>query len=160
MPRGYEKTIGWIERLSLKSATKLTGLPVNECRLLLAAIDKRKWWVTQVGPAVAALATFWGWMIFFGRTTDALEGTDWDILPFGGGMLGFGVAIPIATLVWVKVRSFVARREFRRHLFLPACFWCGYQLGGLAVDTGVIRCPECGKLSRACPEQTTNERGA
>ncbi len=128
-----------------------------ECRSLIDAIDKRKWMVHNAPSIVGGLA-FFGWMILFGRGGDALEETAWDIFGFfhDAGflgfimalLLGFGVAIALIVVLEVALRRFLLRRQFRYHLFTPACFWCGYSLKGLERYSSSIKCPECGQRSR------------
>jgi len=96
-------------------------------------------------------------MFLFGRVTDALEGTRWDILAWltqsgvlgsvGALVLGYGVAITLALVISVLIPRAVLRRELFRHLYSPACFWCGHSLRGLRRINGRIRCPECGRQS-------------
>ena len=136
---------------------KQFGIGEDECRGLIDAINKRKWRVRNAPSIVGGLA-FFGWMILFGRGSDALEETAWDILGllydlgFLGFMmavlLGFGVAIALALISGATLRRFLLRRQFRYHLSTPACFWCGYSLQGLERAGDFIRCPECGRSSR------------
>ncbi len=136
---------------------KRFGMNEVECRSLIDAIDKRKWMVRDVPSIVGVLGSF-GWMMLFGHGTDALEDTAWDILGllhdlgFLGFImalfLGFGVAIALAVVSGVTLRRFLLRKQFRYHLFTPACFWCGYLLKGLERDGDFIQCPECGRPSR------------
>ena len=128
-----------------------------ECRSLIDAINKRNWMVRNAPSTVGGFA-FFGWMILFGRGGDALEETAWDIFGFfhDAGflgfmmalLLGFGVAITLAVVSGLAVRRVLLRKQFRYHLFTPACFWCGYLLKGLERDGRSIRCPECGRRSR------------
>jgi len=136
---------------------KRFGIDEAECLSLIDAIDKRKLTVRTAPSIVSVLASF-GWMILFGRGGDALEETAWDIFGFfhDAGflglmmalLLGFGVAIALAVGSGVSLRRFLLRRQFRYHLFTPACFWCGYLLKGLEREGDFTRCPECGRRSR------------
>ncbi len=129
----------------------------DKCRSLIDTIYKRNATVSNAPPIVSALA-FFGWMILFWLGTDALEETAWDILGFASHarflgsimalLLGYGVAIALALISGVALRRFLLRRQFRFHLFTPACFWCGYLLKGLERDGSSIKCPECGQRSR------------
>ena len=114
--------------------------------------------MVRTAPSIVSLLAAFGWMILFGRGSDALEDTAWDILGllhdlgFLGFimalLLGFGVAIALALISGEALRRFLLRRQFCFHLFTPACFWCGYLLKGLVRDGDYIRCPECGQRSR------------
>ena len=139
---------------------KRFGIDEAECQSLIDAIDKRKWMV-RYAPSIVGGVAFLGWMILFGRSTDALEGTPWDILGFAHDagflgfmlavLLGYGVAIALALISGVALRRILLRTQFRYHLFTAACFWCGYVLKGLERDGDFIQCPECGRRSRtAC----------
>ena len=128
-----------------------------ECRSLIDAIDKRKRMV-RTAPSIVSLLAAFGWMMLFGYGTDALAETAWDFLGFANdaGLLGImmvllfdgGVAIALAVVSGLALRRFLLRRQFRYHLFTPACFWCGYLLKGLERDGSSIQCPECGRRSR------------
>jgi hypothetical protein len=143
--------------LSHHGLAKRFGIGEAECRSLIDAINKRKWMVRNAPSTVGGFA-FFGWMILFGRGTDVLEGTAWDILGFAHDagflgfmmalLLGFGVAITLAVVSGLAVRRLLLRKQFRYHLFTPACFWCGYLLKGLECDGSSIQCPECGRHSR------------
>ena len=63
-------------------------------------------------------------------------------------VLGLGVPVFLGIISGVALRRFLLRRQFRYHLFTPACFWCGYSLKGLERDGSSIKCPECGQRSR------------
>ena len=127
-----------------------------ECRKLINAIDTRKLMVRTAPSIVSVLACF-GWMMLFGHGTDALMETAWDILGFTNDagflgvmlvlLLGGGVAIALAVVSGLALRRLLPRRQFRYHLFNPACFWCGYSLKGLERDGSSIKCPECGQRS-------------
>ncbi len=128
-----------------------------ECRRLIDAIDKRRPMLAVV-PTIVGLIVYWAGIELYGRGTDVLEETQWDILPlvrhlgFGGFilkiLLSLGVAISLGIISGVALRRFLLRRQFRYHLFTPACFWCGYSLKGLERDGSFIKCPECGHRSR------------
>ncbi len=136
---------------------KRFGIDEAECRSLIDAIDKRKR-MSGAAPSIVGFLVFWAWMILFGRGGDALEETAWDIFGFfhDAGflgfmmalLLGFGVAITLAVVSGLALRRFLLWRQFRCHLFAPACFWCGYLLKGLERDDSSIQCPECGRRSR------------
>jgi len=156
--RSVEPEAMVIERLqSHHGLTKRFGIDEAECLSLIDAIDKRKR-MAGTAPSIVAFLLFWAWMILFGRGTDALEETQWDILSllrdlgFIGFvlsfLLGLGVAISLAIVSGVSLRRFLLRRQFRYHLFTPACFWCGYLLKGLEREGDFTRCPECGRRSR------------
>ena len=133
------------------------GIDEAECRSLIDAIDKRRLILATV-PTIVGLIVYWAGVELYGRGTDALEETPWDILPllrdlgFIGFILrfvlGLGVPVFLGIISGVTLRRFLLRRQFRYHLFTPACFWCGYSLKGLERDGTSIRCPECGKRSR------------
>lgn len=131
-----------------RTLSKLSSLSEAECAELVEAVYARgpvlKW-----GPPIAGLIAFLGWMFLFGRGTDVLENTRWDVLavPGLGILLGYGVAIPLAFVVATVVPRVVLRRALCHCLFSPACFWCGYSLRGLETHDSRIRCPECGRLS-------------
>ena len=148
--------IGYLRPLHVLA--KRFGIDEAECQSLIDVIDKRKR-MAGAAPSIVAFLVFWAWMILFGRGTDALEDTAWDILGllhdlgFLGFiimalLLGFGVAIALALISGVALRRFLLRTQFHYHLFTPACFWCGYLLKGLERDDDFIRCPECGRRSR------------
>ncbi len=128
-----------------------------ECRVLINAIDKRKP-VAGAAPSIVSFIVWWAGINLYGRGTDALEGTQWDILPllhdlgFIGFILrfvlGLGVPVFVGIVSGMTLRRFLLRRQFRYHLFTPACFWCEYSLKGHERDSSFIKCPECGKRSR------------
>ncbi len=128
-----------------------------ECRELINAIDTRKLMV-RIAPSIVSVLACFGWMMLFRHGTDALAETAWDFLGFANdaGFLGImmvllldgGVAIALAVVSGLALRRFLLRRQFRYHLFTPACFWCGYSLKGLERDSSSIKCPECGQRSR------------
>ncbi len=128
-----------------------------ECLELINEIDKRKP-VAAAAPSIVGFMVWWAGINLYGRGTDALEGTQWDILPLLSDLgfvgfilrfvLGLGVPILLAFISGGALRRFLLRRQFRYHLFTPACFWCGYSLKGHERVSRFIRCPECGKRSR------------
>ena len=142
--------------MTVRALAELTGLPLADCSELVDAIYKRrpalKW-----TPGISAILTFLGWMFAFGRVTDALEGTSWDVLALlrqlgvlgvlGALMLGYGIAITLALVVGTIIPRAILRRQLLHHLYSPACFWCGYSLCGLQRRNAAIHCPECGQLS-------------
>ena len=139
-----------------RTLSALTGLAEADCLDLVEAIYDRRPALKWIPPIAAPLA-FLGWMLVYGRTTDMLENTRWDLLAFFDRMgvfgvaasilLGFGVAVTLAVILATVVPRAVLRRELRRCLYSPACFWCRYSLSGLEADNSTIRCPECGRLS-------------
>ena len=153
--------MAWMSRsaapqYAVNTLSKLSGLSSGQCAELVGAVYARKRHYKWIPEVTAALA-FLGWMFVFGRTTDALENTDWDLLAslgkFGIGgfaitlLLGYGVALALAFLLGRVVPRAVMRRELKNYLCSPACFFCGYSLRGLDVQRSAIRCPECGKTS-------------
>ena len=136
---------------------KRFGIDEAECRSLIDAIDKRRLILATV-PTIVGLIVYWAGVELYGRGTDALEGTQWDILPllrdlgFIGFILrfvlGLGVPVFLGLISGVALRRFLLRKQFRYHLSTPACFWCGYLLKGLERDGRSIQCPECGRRSR------------
>ena len=128
-----------------------------ECQKLIKVIDKRHRSVTIIPNAAGLIACFI-WMFIFGRGTDALEGTQWDILEFLFGIgpvgvifvffLGFGIAIILASITFIVLRKRLLCKQFEDHLIKPICFWCGYSLKGLESESNYIKCPECGERSR------------
>ena len=150
-------------RRAVRALSELTGLPVDRCAKLIDALYSRKPGLRWLPPLAAPIA-FLGWMFIFGRVTDALEGTRWDILAFlqradllgfvGMLLLGYGVAIILAVVVGATFPQAVLRRLVIHHLYSPTCFWCGYSLRGLERHNAAIDCPECGKSS---PVRYTNE---
>ncbi len=149
--------MGYKHLLSHHVVAKRFDIDEVECRELVNAIDKRKLMV-RTAPSIVSVLAFFGWMMLFGHGGDALEETAWDIFGFfhDAGFLGImmvillggGVAIALAVVSGLALRGFLLRRQFRYHLFTPACFWCGYSLKGLERDGSFIRCPECGQRSR------------
>jgi hypothetical protein len=135
--------------------SKLSGLPIEHSAELVNAVHKRKPALKWL-PSLAAPAAL-GWMFIFGRVTDVLEGTRWDVLAFldkqgplgiaGILGLGFGIAIALGFVAGFAVPRAILRRLIRHHLYSPACFWCGYSLVALEAHEAAIRCPECGKYS-------------
>ena len=133
------------------------GIEKDECHKLIKVIRKRKRSI-DIKSGLVSLSVFWAWMIFFGRGTDALEGTRFDILnylldsgPIGVILvlfLGFGIAIILATITNIMLSKRLLMQQFNYHLFTPACFWCGYSLKGLDNENNYIKCPECGERSR------------
>ena len=136
---------------------KQFGIDEAECRSLIDVINKRQWRVRNA-PSIVSVLAFFGWMILFGRGSDALEGTAWDLLGLLDDLgflgfimaflLGFGIAIAWAVLSGATLRRFLLRRQFHYHLATPSCFWCGYILKGLEREGDFIQCPECAKCSR------------
>ena len=149
--------MGYKHLLSHHVLAKRFDIHEVECREIVNAIDKRKLMVRTAPSIVSVLACF-GWMMLFGHGTHALEETAWDILGFANDAgflgvmmvlsLGGGVAIALAVVSGLALRRFLLGRQFRYHLFTPACFWCGYSLKGLDRDGSSIKCPECGQRSR------------
>ena len=116
------------------------GLPIVMVLYLLAASDRRR-----ALPISAAVVVFWIWIVAFGLTTDALEGTRFDVIamvsrldgPFGILTLiaaGYAVALTAAAITW---------RTLARRLRPPppCCPSCHYDRTGLPNNTP---CPECG----------------
>ena len=140
----------------------MSGLSVSECDALVAAIYERRPFLKWL-PSVAGTAASVGWIALFGRTTDALEGTRWDLLGYlhtlgfvgllVAAFLGFGVAIGLGFALGYALPRMALQRVLRRHLYGPACFWCGYSLIGLQLLGGTIHCPECGRRSPASPRR-------
>jgi len=133
-----------------------TGLPQDVCFELVRALYARMPAVKWILPVGAPLA-FFGWMLLFGRVTDVLEGTRWDLLAMlhEGGIvggvavasLGFGVGITLALLIGGLAPHLMLQRAVRHHLHAPACFWCGQLLRGVPPQGALVACPECGKAS-------------
>ena len=129
----------------------------DECQGLIKAIDKRKQFKSAI-PSIVGLIVIFAWMVLYGRGTDALEGTRWDILSFlfdigpVGIILaifsGLGIGTLLAASTAIALRRRFLSQQFNYHLFTPACFWCGYSLKGHDCDGNYIKCPECGKRSR------------
>lgn len=129
----------------------------DECQGLIKAIDKRKQFKSAI-PSIVGLIVIFAWMVLFGRGTDALEGTRWDILSFlidigPVGILlaifsGLGIGTLLAASTAIALRRRFLSQQFHYHLFTPACFWCGYSLKGLENENNYIKCPECGERSR------------
>ena len=129
----------------------------DECQGLIKAIYKRKKFKSAM-PSIVGLIVFFAWMVLFGRGTDALEGTRWDILSFlidigPVGILlaifsGLGIGSLLAASTAIALRRRFLSQQFHYHLFTPACFWCGYSLKGHDCDANYIKCPECGERSR------------
>ncbi len=146
----------WYVTQAVAALRHLTELRSADCSELVGAVYARKPGVKWIAPVAGPIA-FLGWMFLFGRVTDALEGTRWDILAWltqsgvlgsvGALMLGYGVAITLALVISVLIPRAVMRRELLRHLYSPACFWCDHSLRGLRRINGRIRCPECGRQS-------------
>ena len=164
--RAMQPNKPWYLTLAVRALCELTGLPPGQCSDLVGAVYARKPGVKWIAPVAGPIA-FLGWMFMFGRVTDALEGTRWDILALltqsgilgsaGALMLGYGIAITLAIVISVLIPPAVLRRALFRHLYSPACFWCGYSLRGLRRINGSIRCPECGRqspvrLKHECPD--------
>ena len=94
---------------STNSIARISGLSESDSRCCLDAIVMRKrllYWA----PGVAGLAVFFGWMIAFGKITDAVEGTRWDVLAFGESnrsfvhgtaaiLVGYGIAVTLGVVV-------------------------------------------------------------
>lgn len=133
-----------------------SGLPELDCPEYIQAIYTRRRVLKWVPPAAAALA-FFGWMFAFGRITDILENTNWDLLAFLYQLglpgwtivvvLGYGIATALAIVLAAVIPRTVLRHEVRRCLHSPACFWCAYSLRGLEIRDSRVRCPECGRSS-------------
>lgn len=123
-------------------------LPAIEVMIPLAIIlgvlghsDRR-----GVAPTAGAVIAWWTWMVIFGHTTDALEGTRFDLLAMFDRLpgrfdllakllAGFGVAIAVGA---------ATHRILTRRLVPPPpdhCEECGYDLTGISAKT----CPECGR---------------
>ena len=133
------------------------GIEKHECQKLIKVIKKRKRSI-DIKSGLVFLSVSCAWMIFFGRGTDALEGTRFDILNYLNDsgpigvilvlLLGIGTAIFLAVITAVALERRLLYRQFHYHLFTPACFWCGYSLKGLENENNYIKCPECGERSR------------
>ena len=141
-----------------RTLSRLSSLSEAECAELVEAVYARRP-VLKWAPPIAGPIAFLGWMFLFGRGTDVLEGTRWDVLAFLRDLgsvgflmmilLGYGVAITLALIVATVVPRVLLRRELHRCLTSPACFRCGYSLSGLEIRGSKIRCPECGRPSPA-----------
>ena len=141
---------------AVRALRRLTGLSLAQCADLVGAVRARKPGIRWIAPVAGPIA-FLGWMFMFGRLTDVLEGTRWDILALltskgilgtaGIVLLGFGVAITLGIVVGELIPRAVLRRALFYHLYSPACFWCGYSLHGLHRSNPSIQCPECGRHS-------------
>ena len=93
-------------------------------------------------------------MFVFGTTTDydpienAIESHPlhlswvWLVLML---MLGYGVAILLACVVFRLTYGWVLRPAIATHLRERTCLSCGYSLLGLTPSRARIRCPECGE---------------
>lgn len=109
-------------------------------------------------PNVASSGVFVLWMVIFGKGTDALEGTRYDLLAFlqrqgeiglAFGMIhGVGMAAALAACAYIIIRRRLLFGALRHHLSTPSCFHCGYTLTGLPAPNALIACPECGNQSR------------
>jgi hypothetical protein len=106
------------------------------------------WW-----PDIASAAAFLGWMVAFGRATDALETTRFDIAAVWRGswlgvaallLLSYGVAAALAIAVGFWLQTRLLLRPIRRCIELPACFNCNQSLQGVPTVDGRLTCPECG----------------
>ncbi len=65
-------------------------------------------------------------------------------------LIGVFIAIPAGAglVTWLWVRDRWLRWAIRRELRRSTCPKCEYQLLGLRVDAGTVRCPECGLQTR------------
>ncbi len=146
----------WASSRAVTALCELTGQSPAQCADLIGAVVSRKpmiRWIVPIAPSVLLL----GWMFLFGRSTDLLEGTRWDIIAsvkeYGALgvvvliLLGYGVAIALAVVAGTLVPRALLRRSVLHHLYSPACFWCGYSLRGLPRHGADVLCPECGRHS-------------
>ncbi len=78
----------------------------SEASGLVAVVPRRHHVIDALVSSLSMITAFFAWMFMFGRGTDALEGTRWDILAtartFGDAGLvliilaGYGIAIALA----------------------------------------------------------------
>ncbi len=148
---------------AVRALCELTGLSQTDCADLIRAVAARRPLLQWISPVAMPLAGI-GWIFLFGRITDLLEGTRWDILAFLAGhgivgiavalLLGYGVAFALAVVAGTLAPA-ALRRALFHHLYSPACFWCGYSLRELPRPDSFVLCPECGRRS---PVRLKHER--
>lgn len=102
-------------------------------------------------PTGAATALWFGWMMAFGYTTDALDDGP---SPINLGLvsmllLGYGCATILAVLTHRLLRRAMLARRATAYLGKQVCLRCGYSLAGLSPERGPVKCPECGYASPA-----------
>lgn len=136
---------------SIRSATSFPPAASNS---LLDAIYKRRPWLS-IGEAIG-LFGFFGGCIITGLLNQAADSTGWQFLTdllesktFTAFLstTGFVTGIVVAIMAGFVAPFVALRRESRRCLYEPACFWCGQSLVGLVSCDYSIRCPECGEDS-------------
>jgi hypothetical protein len=129
--------------------------PTPEQLRNLSAIAERRNRTLRWAPSVTGVAVFAFWMALFGYGTDWLEGTRFDLMAWLDGLppalsmllgigLGYGVAISLAMLAYVRLRRRLVQREVAALIESQGCLSCGYSLQGLTPLNGVVICPECG----------------
>ncbi len=147
----------WSRNDIMRSLSELAGLSDEECQRLNRTLEKASWRLKWI-PSVAGFATWWGWMLLFGKGSDFLENyPKWDLLGYLHRLgwigilimlaLGFGVATFLALGVGFPLWRRLLRRAITVQLQSRYCLWCGYCLQGLEVSKGRVRCPECGNHS-------------
>jgi len=149
---------------AVKALCELTGLSPTDCADLIRAVAARRLLTRWISPIAAPLVAL-GWIFLFGRITDLLEGTRWDILAYLARhgivgiaialLLGYGVAFALAIVAGTLAPNAALRRALFYHLYSPACFWCGYSLRELPRQDSSVLCPECGRHS---PVRLRHER--
>jgi hypothetical protein len=148
----------WLRSEIIADDPALRRLASVHCHEMVDAMLRRKPFIVWT-PSIAGCCLFGIWMIVFGKGTNALEGTRWDIMNWIHArgvvgillavLMGYGVAITLGILSSILIRRSLMRRAIRYHVNAPACFWCGYSLVGLPClsNTNIVPCPECGNNS-------------
>jgi len=129
---------------------ELDDLTDAECELLLQRASRRK----PVAAAGRALALLGVWMCstvalgLVGFRVSVLMAPQWpdnllSVVLVQSAFIGCGL------LPALLVRDALVRRLLRREIADAACLVCGYPLRGLPTAEGIVRCPECGKVTRS-----------
>lgn len=146
----------WYAAMSRRIARKL-GLKATDVATVAGTIRGRSW-VVRNGPGLLGVATFVAWMFIFGRGTDLLEKTRFDLLgalhKWGtvgfvlGFLLGWGIGLLLAGAVAILTGQHMLTRQIKAmprdsNGRLCVCDECLYPMAHAAPGE-VSRCPECG----------------
>jgi hypothetical protein len=142
--------------ISRRIAKKL-GLRPTDVATVCETIRARSWFARN-GPGLLGVTTLLAWVVIFGRGTDMLEKTRFDLLgtlhTWGivGDVLAFALGWGVGLLLAGAVAVLACQRMFMRriramprdgHGHICVCEECLYPMAHVACGQ-VSRCPECG----------------
>ncbi len=85
-----------------------------------------------------------GWLLTSVQNTAFAMSFQSSVMSVVAALAGVLVPVAIGLVIGLMIRDVWLRWAVRKELAQTRCLRCDYQLIGLPVHSGVVRCPECG----------------